>query len=576
MSDFIFTSTQVSPGYLTQVIQTKYHEDFPEVTEFQGNWGSLGVSRNLYTGFEPYETGTSICLVLGGPVLQFTDNQFLSGLNRNIGTQYIYEKWMRDPDRFIWDEELSGPFACLILEKENNNLRIITDLMSFIPLYEANYQSIKIFGSHIDMVAKAGGFDKEQDMVSIADFIMHGTVTYPYTIYQPARQLAPATIHKWKPSDGINSRTISYWKPLEKYTLKNMDQMADRLREALASYIKQVTKSMDQVATFLSGGEDSRVILALLPKNIQRDAYIFLNEENRESRIARKVARLHGARFHSAFRLPSRYLDVLPACSDLVGAGSQYISTHTYGFHKRCTLMDYSAVFGGFLSDTLLKGYNKLSYRRQEFSIEHCPFRIDIVLELKARRKEHLKRVAGLRLNTAREWFSIWPLTMHSDLSNIHGNRRLFRSYEPFTANKVVKIAATVPQHWKLNRSLFHRMARPLFKSTKRVPHANGWIPYYPGRRMHVPFYNYFLFRSLLRWRKKEKKSYQGTWCDWNAVMQSKIWKDAIERYVKTNTIPQELINVPVENLFKDSRLTTLQKVNLLQVSYLLGKKSLN
>src|SRR5690625_87117 len=94
MSDYIFTSHRRTSGYLSKVIQSIYHDDKPEVTEFHGSWGSLAFSRSLYLGYEPMETDDFICGVIGGPVLTCTDNNFLTGKDKIAGSRYIYEKWL--------------------------------------------------------------------------------------------------------------------------------------------------------------------------------------------------------------------------------------------------------------------------------------------------------------------------------------------------------------------------------------------------------------------------------------------------------------------------------------------------
>jgi hypothetical protein len=76
MSDFIYTSNKQKKGALTQYIQSIYQSDAPAVTEYHGQWGSLGVSRNLYNGLQPIENDNHIFVVIGGPVLCYKDNSF--------------------------------------------------------------------------------------------------------------------------------------------------------------------------------------------------------------------------------------------------------------------------------------------------------------------------------------------------------------------------------------------------------------------------------------------------------------------------------------------------------------------
>ena len=578
MSDYIFTSHRRTSGYLSKVIQSIYHDDKPEVTEFHGSWGSLAFSRNLYLGYEPMETDDFICGVIGGPVLTFTDNNFLTGKDKIAGTRYIYEKWLNN--KYLkWDEVLSGPFQCLFLNKCTRELQIVTDLLSFIPLYEGIDKKTRTIGTHVDMVARTGSFEGEWDLTSLADFILNGTVTYPFTTYQAVRELAPASSHNWNLDTRTKLESESYWQPLEEYPKQTIEEMAEELREGLRSYVGSVTQSMNRVATFLSGGEDSRVILSLLPADIQREAFIFLNQKNRESRIAQRVARVHGVQLMLSFRHPNRYLEVLPACSDLVGSTSQYISAHTYGLHIQCNLIDYPAVFGGLLSDTLLKEFYYYNFHKPSSIIqsERYQFTNNIFKELNSRHRKHLRRIKEIRPCTAHEWFSIWPMSMCSALSNIHGNRRLFRSYEPFTASSIVKIASVAPQQWKLNRNLFHHAVQPLLNRTKKIPHPNGWQPYQQGWKKHSRFYENLLTRPVINaFHKKQMSSYQGTWCDWNSTIKSKEWALLSSSLVQKSNMLQNLFTTPIKELLnaKSSHLSMLQKVNLLQALYFVSSSN--
>ena len=79
MSDFLYSSKNRPQGLLAGYIREIYHNDPPEVTEFHGDWGTLAVSRNLYRGFQSYETEAQVFVIIGGPVLNFSSNRFLTG-----------------------------------------------------------------------------------------------------------------------------------------------------------------------------------------------------------------------------------------------------------------------------------------------------------------------------------------------------------------------------------------------------------------------------------------------------------------------------------------------------------------
>lgn len=581
MSDFIFSKNSITKGELTTHLQGIYHQDKPLVSEFHGDWGSLAVSRNVYNGFQPYETSDHIYIVLGGPVLCLQTNEFLMSNDGIAGTKAIYKKWLKN--NIQWDEDLSGPFVVLIVDKKSCDLVCVTDLMSFIPVYIYKDSNNVMISTHVDALAHVSGQHDKKDIVSQVDFILHGVVTFPFTTYSNLKQLGPASVHTLQCREQ-QLQSEAYWMPKESSQYASIDEAAHDLRNGLQNYIGSITNDMDHIAQFISGGEDSRLISALLPKDAQRDAFIFLDGMNREGKVAEKAAVAYGAAFNLATRSKTFYLDILPECTDLVGSGSQYAHVHTYRFHKSCQLDEYSAVFGGLLADALLKGSHIKKIRglgrfpflpqikMKDYStakgIESNVFNKNVLAELTKRRQKHLEYVKRFRAESAEEWFELWPSSMNMNIPNLHGNRRLFRSYEPFMAKEIVKISATVPQSWKLNRRLFHKAAKPHFKQTKWLLHAKGQFPYYPWYVNIMPQFMIWSIQQVSR-RTGITKGNQGPWCDWKDVFESDEWKKLIEEYSGGLRRLKGTIEIEdAKELFDE--LNNEQKRNLMQVLYTL------
>jgi asparagine synthetase B (glutamine-hydrolysing) len=583
MSDFVFSTNAKPHGELSRAIQSIYREDAPEIREFHGPWGALAVSRTLYQGFAPIETERFICLVIGGPVLTYTDNRFLVGDDPTAGTEQVLARW-RSAAGIRWDEDLSGPFVAVRIDKRDSRLEVITDLMSFITVFEAECGGEKTIGTHVDAVARAAGCTEAKDATSIADFILHGVVTYPFTLYKPIRQLAPGSVHQWSLSPQNNPHeAMAYWQPVEDNPYQSMDDAADALREGLHDYVQMVTSGMPRVALFLSGGEDSRCILSLLPARCQRDAFIFVESMNREARVAKKVAAVYGIKLNIGQISPSRYLDVLPACADLVGSGSQCNQVHSYGFHNYFDFAQYPAVFGGLFADSLLKGlwarkikgYGPLPFlpqiaRRGGWFLKPVKsdvFDVHMLGELNERRTEQYNRVRRMRPQSTDEWCEIWPFSARWGIASHHGHRRLFRSYEPFLANKSVKLSAQIPLSWKFNRRLYHRATKPLLQPVKHLPHSDGWLPYYPW------YLNCFIhFMTWARRKAQVKtgaiKGNQGSWADLKALSHGEAWRDAIAVYSTSVYLSDGLSAIHARQLLEGDQLNTTQKLNLLQVLY--------
>src|SRR5699024_2128437 len=107
-------------------------------------------------------------------------NSFLNEEDSSNGTIAIFQRWKTG--NMSWDKDLSGPFVILIINKKNSEIFCVTDLMSFIPVYSFKTKSEFMFSTHVDVLAKVSNQYDNVDEISEMDFILHGVVTFPYTI----------------------------------------------------------------------------------------------------------------------------------------------------------------------------------------------------------------------------------------------------------------------------------------------------------------------------------------------------------------------------------------------------------
>lgn len=581
MSDFIFSSEKRKDEVLSGSLLSIYDSGVVGVKEYHGGWGSLAFTDSKYYGFEPFETEDYICIVIGGPLLCF-DYSYEKGAD--YFTRAIFERWMSHVAR--WDEDLSGPFVVFILDKKKNKIHIVTDMMMFIPTYFYKSSNEVVIGTHVDVVAKACSKEKDFDDVSLIDFVLNNIVTHPFTAYNDIYQCEPGAIYCYDLSDyASNAEIINYWFPEEKVIFEDLGSAAVYLNKGIVDYIEKICVGSEKVAHFISAGEDSRVLAGLLPEKIKRDAYIFVDNMNREGRIAKKVADAYGANFQPSFRSESHYIEILEEASMLTGIGHQYSHAHTLGFHEKFSLDKYPAVFGGYLSDSLLKGqFSKQSEYRNKFPflpqrvlegeertlrIENSLFPIEKLDKLRGRRIRHYNKVASLRPTTAHEWFELWPATMRTGMPNLYVNRRLFASYEIFMTKQAVKVASGVPLEWKLNRRLFHFAFKVALIKSKFLFHADGRLPFFSWR-VNLPVQLLICSGRGLYKKFGFPVYHEGPWGSWGAVAVSKSWKEYSEMFYSAKGIPEVLSLALKSNIFDmdNDELNIIQKSNLMQVCF--------
>lgn len=580
MSDFIYSKNPNQD--LKKRLKSIHTEEDYNIYEFSNEYATIAVIDNLYNGFNVYENENHICGVIGGPLLTYRLNDFIKTKKNNEGSKSIYERWIVK-NEMKWDRDLSGPFVVFIFNKLDGAFKVVTDMLSFIPVYKNEISSDIIVGTHIDSIAVK---DKNKiDNVSVADFIINETITFPYTIFNNITELNPATINIW--DENSNYYTDTYWVPKENEADNpSIDELANKLIIALKDYLNLLTEVNANIAIFISGGADSRAVLGALPLNYKKDGFVFVDNANRESNISEKVSKIQNVKLFIKERTSTHYLDIMKPCVNLIGGGSDYTHVHTYGFHKTCNLNKYDSVIGGFLADTLLKCHH-VKKRKIKPILRFLPIPekkksdIDILnindkikpnflKEVNNRRSQRIQKIKLIRPNSANEWLNIWPISMHNDIPNIYGNRRLFRSFEPFTSVDIVKIAALATQDMKLNNRLFYKAMKPLYKKTKWVLHGSGYLPYFSWW-INRPLQ--FLVKSLWTMQKKVNGSNknEGSWSNWENLINSENGIEIgsenlhyLTKYCKEIFV-QESINIRENDSF-----SVAQKRILLQLSYYL------
>src|SRR5699024_3096894 len=161
-----------------------------QVRTFSGRWGSLAATASRYGGFAPVETAREVIAVVGAPVLTFGSNSHLSHPGSDGGTRAILERFHRGT--IDWSADLSGPFAIILIDKIRGRVVLITDLMSFVPVYHLRQDGAWGVGTHPDALAESSPGTIAVDEASLVDLVLHGVITYPYTNYVNMWQLPPA------------------------------------------------------------------------------------------------------------------------------------------------------------------------------------------------------------------------------------------------------------------------------------------------------------------------------------------------------------------------------------------------
>ena len=130
-------------------------------------------------------------------------------------------------------------------------------------------------GSHVPSLAVVSGVRTSFDLTSIAELLVFSAITYPFTSHERIVELPPASANSFARSpSGIQHNSTVLWQPEERDDPFAPTDLSEELEAAMRVAAREITAGVSSVALTLSGGRDSRAVLAALPATKQRGNHV--------------------------------------------------------------------------------------------------------------------------------------------------------------------------------------------------------------------------------------------------------------------------------------------------------------
>ncbi len=262
-------------------------------------------------------------------------------------------------------QKIEGMYAIGLWDKADKNLFLINDRAGIKPIYWCYLENIFFFASELSGFKKI--FNNLQiDKDSLTNFLRHGYVPAPWTIFKNVSKLKPASLLSFSNNSQINIK--QYWdfsktKKQYKYSEK---QIIDSTEDILKQAVSNCMISDVNIASFLSGGIDSSLITALMneisPSKIKTFTIGFDDKNYDESIYSKKISQ-HLKTDHNEIIINSKdLLDVIPNIPQIYSepfADSSQIPTFILSKH---TSSSVKVALSGDGGDELFGGYNRYKY----------------------------------------------------------------------------------------------------------------------------------------------------------------------------------------------------------------------
>jgi len=212
----------------------------------------------------------------------FNDPEFLLHMFEEYGTTFI--------------QKLNGSFSAAIFDMRNQDLFLLTDRFATRPVYYYHNKNRLIFASEIKAILQDRKIRREINWDSVADFFTFEFIIGNKTIIKNINLLPPASILSFNLKKN-RFKILQYWelKYDENYS-HNEEWYANELYRRFKNAVKRRMTKAKTLGLFLSGGIDSRAILAACTSPKEVRTYSLGESHSREVSIARKVAKIAGVK----------------------------------------------------------------------------------------------------------------------------------------------------------------------------------------------------------------------------------------------------------------------------------------
>ncbi|CAA6799288.1 MAG: Asparagine synthetase [glutamine-hydrolyzing] (EC [uncultured Sulfurovum sp.] len=221
-------------------------------------------------------------------------------------------------------EKFNGMFAIAILDTKNESLTLIRDRAGVKPLYWYFKEGLFLFASELKSFHEHPNFQKVINKDVLAQYLQHGYVLQPYSIFEDTEQLdAGYSLLLDLKTQDIEKK--QYWSVSEFYEkpklILNDDEAVSQTEEILKKSFDYRMVSDVPVGTFLSGGYDSSLVTALLQadreEKINTFTIGFKEKGYDEAPHARAVAKHLGTNHTEYYCTHKDALEVIPKLAEI-------------------------------------------------------------------------------------------------------------------------------------------------------------------------------------------------------------------------------------------------------------------
>ena len=263
---------------LKQLSNITYNDSYQQSILFENN--SFTVFNSSYPDYPITKIIINeVIIILEGYIYNFNQKEFIDRMSN------IYQnKKILDIEIIAKElDKIDGDYLIYIINSDNNELVIINDQLKRLPLYY--YENSEYFLCGRDLKFITSNIDTEINKDALIDYLLFMIPTRNETLHKNIFMLDSASILQSAQNE-FKIQTYKIWNYQEhKYSKKSFEENHKTITKLLFEGMKNRVSAIkgDNINVLLSGGLDSRTIIAMLNKlnkNVNTQTFLYPDKTN--------------------------------------------------------------------------------------------------------------------------------------------------------------------------------------------------------------------------------------------------------------------------------------------------------
>ena len=404
---------------------------------------------------------------------------------------YIVHLYEEEGIAFL--KKLNGCFSGVLVDLREEKAFLFNDRYGLHRIYYHENEAGLFFSSEAKALLKIMPELRRIDDTSLGEFFSYGCTFENRTLFSGISLVPPGSMWRFAPRQSVAKETYFDKNAWENQPVLNETQYYERLKETFAHIIKRYFRPKERVAVSLTGGIDTRMIMAWASfPPLKAPCYTFggMYRDSADVKIARRVAQICQQR-HETIVVNRNFFTEFPALAKRAvyyTDGAMDISGSVELYVNRLAREIAPIRLTGNYGDQVLRraiGFKPIPLNKGIFDGGFMPF-------FQAGAKTYDKLIQGSELSFLA--FKQIPWYHYARLS-LESTQLTMRS--PFLDNELFGLAYQAPERMAKSRRASLRLITEGYPASGRIPTDRG-VRYRPIPVITAAknFYHEFTFKA--------------------------------------------------------------------------------